>query len=109
MNLNTATQKIDEKQRQLIIAKSNLLFEVKILSNIILNKRIYDRKWKKCLMYCLDKKLGKYLTKTDIATIFKVHPPAASTACVDVDRWLWINEDDIIRGYVDEIMGMIEI
>ena len=102
MKLQPYLDKIAKKENELSDAKKLFLDELKKECDRILEKRIYNRKYKKCLVYVLFQ-VFKGIKKKDVMYVVGVNQSAIVKAMYDVEYWINITECKTIKLYISEI------
>jgi len=102
MKLEYFLHRLTQKEKELIDTRQAFLDELQKECKSILLKKIYNRKWKKCLVYLLGIKY-KILLQREIADIMEINRTDVVIANADVKRWLTVTECPTIKSYVEEI------
>ena len=100
-------ENIELKKKELVDAENEFKYALKVLCTQIISKHIYNRKFKKCISYCLYKKYKGYLRQQDIADILVINRTDVVIAITDVERWLKINNCEVIKYYTENINSYI--
>ena len=106
MKLEYFLHRLKQKEKELIDTRQSFLDELKKECKSILMKKIYNRKWKKCLVYLLGIKY-KILLQREIADIMDINRTDVVIATADVQRWLKINQCEVIKVYIEQINEML--
>lgn len=94
--------RIKAKELELENTKQEFLVELKKECAVILNKRQFNRKWRKCLIYVLRKNYPLLIQK-EIADVLGVHRTDVIIANADVQKWMYVDKCETIIGYVNEL------
>ncbi len=102
-------EKIELKKTELQNARNEFKASLKQACNELISKHIYNRKFKKCISYCIYGIYKDYLTQQEISEILLINRTDVVIAIADVQRWLKINECEVIQAYVEQINEMLNI
>lgn len=107
--MDNHTKKVDKKRKELKYAETLLKKRLCEVCENIMAKHVFNRKFKKCLMYVIYNYYKDYFIQQDIADAIMVNRTDVVIACADVQRWIKVNEDEVIIGYVKQIKDELDL